>query len=1512
MEENSRFSLEEITASVQALLLSDEPLDKNENLIRQGMDSLAVMRIVDEYRKKGSRVRFAELIEDPYLESWHKKINRLRKTGKKDTKKNPGRYEPYELTPVQLSYFIGRGDEQELGGIDCHAYLELGGKTVDESRLNEAYKKLQLHHPMLHTRFLPDGRQQEIENYFPRELTVCDVRNEAEFIRLRDSISHRKLDIENAQTFDIVLVRFPDGRQKILYDVSLIIADVISFQKILDDLCRLYNGEELAQETASFSFSRYIKDNPLNNRIEDQEYWAGEIDKIPDNPRIPLKTRPEKVDKVRFKTRMQEIAPSVWQNIKRKASAESVTPAMVLLTVYAAVLDRWSETAQFNINLPVFNRNISEPWMEDVIADFSNTLIFDVDFSGKETCISRVKKNQKHFYERMAHANYSGVNVLREMKKRGRSSNVVFAYNVGQPLISGRAEKTLGSLEYMVSQTPQVWIDFQVYDLLDGGLLIKWDSVDDLFYSEMLDEMFGCLENYLVQLGTSESAWDKEIVFDELEERVQNIPFLHYEKRETKPVTLIDDFLHFAETRPDHIAVTDGASGEVITYAGLKDKAMRLAALLKKNNVKKDDLVAVTLNKGASQIVAVLGILIVGAGYVPVGVKQPAGRAGAIYRRGNIQHVVTSRLLAAESVASGGSQTHTAEGAYAPCAPRQERRGVLEYPGSINRIYIEDLAACEPAGGSEAEPDQTAYVIFTSGSTGEPKGVVIKHRSAVNTIRDVNSRFHVKEDDRVLAISALDFDLSVYDIFGILSAGGTIITISDAMQRDPESWVDLLDRYGVTIWNTVPAIMNMLLMWIGNDWGGRENRLRLALLSGDWIPLDLPEKFYRTFRDAELVSLGGATEASIWSNYYPVSVPLQENWNSVPYGYPLSNQLFKIIDKRGRNCPLFVRGELVIEGDGVADGYLHDAERTGASFFTDQGMSAYRTGDLGRFRENAVIEFLGRKDFQVKVNGYRIELSEIERVLKGDSSVGEAVCILAENEKIHGFVTPRQTGENNACFDVMSEEDAERILLESDELFRNCRDISDAEYLLKELYDDMDHQAVRFVKELIGSSDLDEKLIADSYKKYYDLLSAISEKTDDKPADRRRGQRNDATHRPRRDKNAEAFLNWKGCIPQIKDILYGRKEAADLLMSPDNTFTPSMLSERIPLNRFKYSVICDTILRRIEKAHTSLKIAVLAVRQGGVLQYLDKILTGRECEIDYLDNTVSFFNSIRSDLGSGIINYRYYDLNAETVRDSDLPDGLFSYDIIISDNSLHRCCDIERTVNNLVCLLKQDGMALLVEQNHNSSIVLSVAGLYEEGFGNLNDRELPLLTAEEWADRLGKQFYITDLLGKQLGDSMQTCMFALKKKHTFAMPEANVLAEIAKSKLPPYMLPQVISVISRIPCTENGKIDRKTLAGLAADHIRSQKSELALPENETEKDLVQCFEKVLQISGIRVTDEFFSLGGDSLSAIVLMNTIKEKTGFAVTLPQIFTLQTARKLSEVIRGKEEEDMETGEI
>ena len=266
-------------------------------------------------------------------------------------------------------------------------------------------------------------------------------------------------------------------------------------------------------------------------------------------------------------------------------------------------------------------------------------------------------------------------------------------------------------------------------------------------------------------------------------------------------------------------------------------------------------------------------------------------------------------------------------------------------------------------------------MIYTSGSTGIPKGVVIEHRGAVNTVLDINRRFHVGRGDRVPAVSSLNFDLSVYDVFGTLAAGATLVLPNSSYVRDPNYWMDLIVSEKVTIWNSAPALMNLVL-----ECAARQARMA----SADAAPCAVERRLdtaglARTDSSAvapdERHQPGRRTEASIWSILFPTQ-EVAPDWKSIPYGRPMANQQFYVLDKALKPSPVGVRGQLYIGGAGLARGYWRDEERTRASFINHPrtGQRLYRTGDVGRYLCDGNIEFLGREDFQVKIHGFRIEL----------------------------------------------------------------------------------------------------------------------------------------------------------------------------------------------------------------------------------------------------------------------------------------------------------------------------------------------------------------------------------------------------------------------------------------------------------------------------------------------------------------------------------------------------------
>ncbi|MCR5666530.1 MAG: amino acid adenylation domain-containing protein [Eubacterium sp.] len=961
--------------------------DVTKSLIEQGLGSLHIMKLANKWRKEGSAVTFAKLISSPKLDKWVELVNVRRGKKKKETKEtSQDRYAPYDLTDIQYAYYVGRQKHQVLGNVSCHAYMEIIGNGIDAKRLNESWKKLLCHHPMLHTAFDENGKQYEVKDFKPEDIEVHDYRAydetkaEQALLKVRETRSHLVRDIEHGKNAGLALTLLPDGRSVMHYDIDLLAADVQSFQKVLEDLAALYQGETLPETSKDFCFAQYLRQANQKDREEyarAQQFWEEKLESMPDRPQLPLRVRAEEVKDVRFATRSFIFPKKEWESFKEIARCYELTPAMGLLTLYAQVLERWSANKKFVVNLPIFNRNTQYPGSEEAVADFSNVLLVETDQSEHQSFVDAAKKMQEQFHENMTYAGYSGIEVVRKLSlkhdKESCPAPVVFACNLGEPLISKRVGECFGQLNYMLSQTPQVWIDYQMYDYGDGELFIKWDSVDELFPEKLVDKMFGAYVEAFHSLAGGAKIWEQELVIALADKENEAMRYRHRMTKEVAPRNLLDEFLKIVKNTPSNLAIVRADTGEEMSYGQLYDSALKIATRLLEGGMQPGENVAVTLKKSPMQIVAVVGALLAGGCYVPIGVRQPAQRREKIYQSAKVRYVITDRESLGEM---------DAKDRYIICV--EEAMKIQAQPQAVR------LGA----------PDEQAYIIFTSGSTGQPKGVVITHQAAWNTIADLNERYRVTSKDRILAVSALDFDLSVYDIFGMLSSGATLVTIEEEDARDAEKWLSYVNRYRITMWNSVPAILDMLL-GTAQTLNSKMESLRRVFLSGDWIGLELPKKLQEYAPNAFMTAMGGATEASIWSNYYEVTLPLDPKWTSIPYGKPLTNQCFNVVDEKGNGCPQWVSGELYIGGAGLAKEYCNEPELTQKQFTIEQdGQRWYHTGDLGRFREDGLIEFLGRKDDQVKVRGHRIELGEIETALKESNLIHNGVVDTITDE--HG------------------------------------------------------------------------------------------------------------------------------------------------------------------------------------------------------------------------------------------------------------------------------------------------------------------------------------------------------------------------------------------------------------------------------------------------------------------------------------------------------------------------------
>jgi len=919
------------------------------------------------------------------------------------------RHEPFPLTDIQQAYWVGRNPVFELGGRSVHAYTEIEGVGLDLPRLERAWQHMIERHESLRTIILPDGTQRVLETvpaYVIEVEDLCGLPPDARAARLdelRRARSHRVLPCESWPTFDLRVARIDEERYRLYLSVDALFLDARSHFILLDEFRRLHRDPDAVLEPLALTFRDYVLHERALARAELLEparrYWLERIEELPGPPELPLAIHPRSLRVPRFFQLGHVLSAAAWRRIGTLAASARVTPACVLLTAFADALRPWSASERFLLNVTAYRRLPLHPQVDDVIGDFSSLVLLAVDAPGDADFVTRARALQRRLLADLAHSAFSGVEVLRELARRrgeatGALAPVVFTAVLGDEM-HARDERPfawLGEVVHSVTQTAQIWFDHVAFE--EGGSLVcRWNVVEGLLPPGVPEAIFAAYLGCVARLADDESAWHER--WPQTRERL--VPGAQLEARARvnhtaapiPPGLLHTGFFASAEARPDAVAVI--APDRTLDYRTLAAHAYRMGHRLRRAGVEPGRLVAVAMEKGWEQVVAVLGVLAAGAAYLPVDPELPAPRVLDLLARGDVRIVLT--------------QAHVRP--LLPALPGVEVIGIDD-----REVRAEPSTPLEPCQQSS----DLAYVIFTSGSSGAPKGVMIDHRGAVNTIADVNRRFAVGPDDRVLALSALGFDLSVWDVFGVLAAGGTIVLPRPSDLHEPARWARLIADHRVSVWNSVPALMSVLVSYAEGERAQQLASLRLVLLSGDWIPLSLPEQVRALPGRPVVVSLGGATEASIWSIAHPIEV-VEPQWTSIPYGRPLANQSIHVLDHALEPCPEHVSGMIHIGGVGVALGYLGDDEQTERSFVRHPrtGERLYRTGDLGRFVPAPDglphVELIGREDDQVKIQGFRVELGEIELALARHPDVEAAVVVaLGErhaDKQLAAWIVPR-------------------------------------------------------------------------------------------------------------------------------------------------------------------------------------------------------------------------------------------------------------------------------------------------------------------------------------------------------------------------------------------------------------------------------------------------------------------------------------------------------------------------
>jgi mycobactin phenyloxazoline synthetase len=972
-------STEAIRGEVAELLgVGVEAIDPHGDLVGQGLDSIRMMALAGRWRRLGFAVDFATLAAAPTVQAWSDLLldtSQVAAAVARDTaepRSAEPSHEPFPLAPMQHAMWVGRQPNQPLGGVAGHLYVEFDGAAIDPERLRAAATRLALRHPMLRVQFLSDGTQRiRSATEFPNcPVTVHDLRNLGPDVvdqRLADmqaAKSHQQLD---DAVFELAVSLLPEQRSRLHVDLDMQGADAMSYRTLMADLATFYQGRHLPELDYSYPEYRWTiagqEPRQRPRRDADRDWWAERIPQLPDPPALPQ--APEHSSAPRSTRRWHWLDPTTCDGLFAAARARGVTPAMALAGSFANTLAVWSSSPRFLLNVPLFGRQPLHPCVDLLVGDFTSSLLLDVDLTHAASPAARARTVQDAFRAAAAHPDYPGLSVLRDLARhRGAQvlAPVVFTSALGLgELFRPDVTEAFGTPGWIISQGPQVSLDAQVTEF-GGGVLVNWDVREDVFPDGVIDAMFAHHIDEVHRLAAADDAWDAP--------RPPALPAAQRAVRDAvngvraapSGEALHDGFFRRAQQHPDAPAVFS-SSGD-LSYAQLREQALTLAAALRANGIRAGDTVAVMGPKTAEQVPALLGILAAGAAYLPIGVDQPRDRAELILQTGQVNLALVC----------GGQQ--------------------LSLP--VPALAIADLLRSAPIDDeikpATTDPAELAYVLFTSGSTGEPKGVEVTHDAVMNTVEFIGRHFEIGAADRCLALSTLEGDISVMDVFVTLRTGGSIVVVDEAQRRDPDAWARLIDTHKVSVLHFMPGWLEMLVE-VG---AGRLSSVRVIPTGGDWVRPEVARRLRADAPKLRFAGLGGATETAVHNTIFELdeSIELPADCTALPYGKPLPNNACRVVNDMGGDCPDWVVGELWISGRGIARGYRGRPDLTAQRFVVHDDRTWYRTGDLVRYWPDGTLEFVGRADHRVKLSGYRVELGEVEAALRKVPGVAIGVAAL--------------------------------------------------------------------------------------------------------------------------------------------------------------------------------------------------------------------------------------------------------------------------------------------------------------------------------------------------------------------------------------------------------------------------------------------------------------------------------------------------------------------------------------
>jgi len=1007
-----------LTQLARLLKVAPRELSFSEPLAGYGLDSLMASELVARIRETFQvDTPIRRLFEGATMASLAEDISSARRAGARPSQPAPvpveGAGDPLLSFAQQRMWFLAQltpgSPYYNIPGV-----LRLGGR-LDIAALEASLNEIVRRHETLRTTFVSLQGEPKQVIASSREVGLGRVdTTEAEAPGLINEEVKRPFDLSTGPLLRATLFRLGPEDHFLVLTMHHIVCDGWSHNVLLRELVALYEAFAAGRPSPLVAlpiqyrdFAHWQRQWLAGEVLKDQlDYWTKRLSGIPPLLDLPSDRPRPPVLSYQGSYRTFEWPADLGARVGALGRREGATLFMTLLAGLKAVLYRYTGQDDIVVGSPVANRTHTET--EGLIGFFVNTLVLRTDLSGTPSFRELVRRVRDSTVGALAHQDLPFEKLVEALQPERNLSftplfQVAFAFD-NAPLGTVKAGNLTLSPAWGETGTTQFDLTLRVMDDSRGlrGML-EYNS--DLFDADRIDRLLIHLENLLAQAVALPDRPLGELPLLSVEER--NLVLRDWNDTETGPrpeVCLHELFERQAAQTPEAVAVT--FRDQRLTYRELDERAGKLALYLRGLGVGPDVPVAIAVERSLEMIIGLYGILKAGGAYVPLDPTYPRERLAYMLEDAHTPVVLTLAKFRVRLPEKDGLRVIRLD---------EDWEEIAQSPGPGRAQAPRPDRAQAPGPG----PGNLAYIIYTSGSTGQPKGAAIPHRGIVNRILWMQEAYGLTPSDRILQKTPYTFDVSVWELFWPLATGARLVVARPGGHQDPAYLKKTIVEEGITTIHFVPS---MLQVFLGEPGLSACGSLKRVICSGEALTLAQEEAFFSHLGagnlgagnlGVELHNLYGPTEASVDVTSWACEPggPRRE----APIGRPIANTQIYLLDANFELSPVGVPGELYIGGVSLARGYVGRPELTAERFLPDPhgpvpGARLYRTGDLARYRADGAIDFLGRKDFQVKVRGFRVELGEIETVLGSHSSVGQTVVVAREDvpddKRLVAYVVP--------------------------------------------------------------------------------------------------------------------------------------------------------------------------------------------------------------------------------------------------------------------------------------------------------------------------------------------------------------------------------------------------------------------------------------------------------------------------------------------------------------------------